>query len=809
MKHIYTTMVMLSLLFANTQGIAADTRIKTPGKQQIRTHLAQRAMTHQTMHAARPIHKGLRAAEGITITATNLEVEDWNDWGWGEIDIYASNSQYDLGIFVETETAIGTFSEEVYTDYCYIAKVGTTDTIFVTSATVTVAQATDGVHYTVGGQLTGDDGNTYTLDLSYVLPEKTRDASLTITNAEAEDFRSYDGSIQILGFTPDGKKYLSVCYYADDIAGTFTAADMDTYYTYVIEINGTDTVYYDFVDGDCTATFDGTTLTCTGKFLLQCEDDPTDIPEYTYSISGTFTEEGDDDDDDEGENHIVNGGFEEWTSESVAPGWEGWQITEKGNTASATISRTTDAHSGDYACYVAGATGNKRVSTGKMTLAAGTYKVSFYAKAGNTSGTVKYGYATQQASGDALYNYIRENNTDCQASLTSEWQKVSFSFDLTTTTDLAIFITNCKNAGDCILDDVTMTAGGSDDGDDDETLEYDEDSDFTASFAITDCTLDTEYLEDYGVVYIDAESSNGYMLGLEFNVDDLDGGLIPAGTYPINSTYASGTVSASDGVDEEGYITYSFAGIGDDESIENIWFLVSGTVTVAAENGTNILTVNAKNSLGHTVLVTVGEGSTPVGGTIYSIDFTKGKGDWTIDDKTLGDGLSYVWKQDSNYGMKGSAYVNKTNTASESWLVSPLIDPKSDNATLTVTIEHALNFCTNHEEYMGVYFAPAENPTLWREVNLDQWPAGTGWDFVTSTATVEGVGKGYFAFQYTSDTDVCGTWEVKTFTVNADATGVKSIENVESVEKCYNLAGQRVNANFRGIVICGGKKILR
>ena len=43
-----------------------------------------------------------------------------------------------------------------------------------------------------------------------------------------------------------------------------------------------------------------------------------------------------------------------------------------------------------------------------------------------------------------------------------------------------------------------------------------------------------------------------------------------------------------------------------------------------------------------------------------------------------------------------------------------------------------------------------------------------------------------------------------------DETGVESVQSAESgVQSAYNLAGQKVNAGYHGIVIVGGKKVLR
>lgn len=65
-------------------------------------------------------------------------------------------------------------------------------------------------------------------------------------------------------------------------------------------------------------------------------------------------------------------------------------------------------------------------------------------------------------------------------------------------------------------------------------------------------------------------------------------------------------------------------------------------------------------------------------------------------------------------------------------------------------------------------------------------------------------------FKYTSTADAAGTWEVKNFSVTATPSGISGIEtNGEGVKApAYNLAGQRVNESYKGIVVKNGRKYL-
>lgn len=130
--------------------------------------------------------------------------------------------------------------------------------------------------------------------------------------------------------------------------------------------------------------------------------------------------------------------------------------------------------------------------------------------------------------------------------------------------------------------------------------EYDDDSDFIRNFS--SYTIDTEYLSEYGDIFVEASDADGYKITLDLYVPTGASGLV-AGTYEINSTYEAGTVAA--GIYDSG-IYPSFAGIATTEGLTNVWYLVSGTVVVDANLN---ITVNAVNSLGHTIKVTLSAAS--------------------------------------------------------------------------------------------------------------------------------------------------------------------------------------------------------
>lgn len=77
--------------------------------------------------------------------------------------------------------------------------------------------------------------------------------------------------------------------------------------------------------------------------------------------------------------------------------------------------------------------------------------------------------------------------------------------------------------------------------------------------------------------------------------------------------------------------------------------------------------------------------------TYYTNTLMGDDGGFTIDDIDNA-GLDYVWQNTTDYGFKASAYVDKVNYATESWLISPAITIAEDAALPYFTIDEAFRF---------------------------------------------------------------------------------------------------------------------
>lgn len=123
-------------------------------------------------------------------------------------------------------------------------------------------------------------------------------------------------------------------------------------------------------------------------------------------------------------------------------------------------------------------------------------------------------------------------------------------------------------------------------------LMYDEQEiPFDAKFAWTD--MSTSIVD--GVVNINATNDAKQTISLALFIPE-EATEIPAGEYVISDSQEEGTALKSLGV-VGGYLTDCFAGTRGSSGIENCWFMVDGTITIAYDEfGKMVVTVVAKNS---------------------------------------------------------------------------------------------------------------------------------------------------------------------------------------------------------------------
>ncbi len=150
---------------------------------------------------------------------------------------------------------------------------------------------------------------------------------------------------------------------------------------------------------------------------------------------------------------LTNGDFETW-ADGLPTGWK-----SASTASSATLSQSTDAHGGKFSVNVNGnESSNKRLACQEITLAAGTYTFSFYAKATTADAAqVRPGYVpiTDGSAGSYSYgDYANINNNG--------WTQVTYEFTLSAESTVCLVVMNPKKSNysagkDVLVDDATLT----------------------------------------------------------------------------------------------------------------------------------------------------------------------------------------------------------------------------------------------------------------------------------------------------------------------------------------------------------------
>lgn len=165
-----------------------------------------------------------------------------------------------------------------------------------------------------------------------------------------------------------------------------------------------------------------------------------------------------------------------------------------------------------------------------------------------------------------------------------------------------------------------------------------------------------------------------------------------------------------------------------------------------------------------------GGGDTPtLGDNLYEATFKSSDEGFTIHNIELASALSYVWQHDASYGyMKASAYVGQSY-ASNSWLVSPLLDlSAAQNPVLT--FDHVTNkFPSLATAKSQVSLAVSVDGADWQTVAIPNWSDNASWTFVNSgdiDLSAYAGKKIKLGFHYTSTDGESGTWEIKNLAIS-------------------------------------------
>lgn len=182
---------------------------------------------------------------------------------------------------------------------------------------------------------------------------------------------------------------------------------------------------------------------------------------------------------------------------------------------------------------------------------------------------------------------------------------------------------------------------------------------------------------------------------------------------------------------------------------------------------------------------------------LLAIDFTQSVEGWTVQDVSLPEGFTYVWRQNQTYGMKATAFANSMAYAAESWLISPELDLSyMNNAELTFT--HAGRYF-NDPQKEATLWVTTDDGENWMQLAIETHVTNTNWDYVTNTCTLDNFcGKKIkLGFKYLSTAEAAGTWEIKTVEVKGILKGAyDSFIAYDANEIVSSVYSTRFDANW-------------
>lgn len=200
------------------------------------------------------------------------------------------------------------------------------------------------------------------------------------------------------------------------------------------------------------------------------------------------------------------------------------------------------------------------------------------------------------------------------------------------------------------------------------------------------------------------------------------------------------------------------------------------TVADTPRNGSVTFTNGKKNA----VLAISQEGaSRPLPNEIYAADFTKGFGDFTVEDKTKPSELEKIWIFDETsattkgYGLQASGHsdANNANYDVESWLISPEIDLAGYKIAY-FSFTHVANKGVGdlHEQLKVAVISGSTTKMIDSDYIL--YSSGYSWNDWTNSGDIDLSAycgkKVKLAFIYTSSPASSYKWEIKNVRVFRD-----------------------------------------
>lgn len=214
------------------------------------------------------------------------------------------------------------------------------------------------------------------------------------------------------------------------------------------------------------------------------------------------------------------------------------------------------------------------------------------------------------------------------------------------------------------------------------------------------------------------------------------------------------------------------------------------------------------------------------GSASYLLHVKPAKVEGALFTSEMGEGFSFenpadaeVWKLDTKYGLKGSAYINNTQVAAVAIAYTTEAIDLTGYTKATLTFQQAMNKYMNGEESIDVdaivdyakILVREEGATEWTEIGEPTAPEAFSWTYYDNEPVDLSAYCGkkiQFGFKYISTSTVAGTWEIKNINVVAEGQDAISEINASAANSAiYDLQGRRVVAPARGLYIVNGKVV--
>ena len=531
------------------------------------------------------------ATDTVKITMNNLSVDDsWAAYfGW--VYLTAANSEWDIygGVAAE-EAAEGEWAGEDEV-MLYIKNMKTGDNPEAIYATAKVVYDDEkGWLVYMEGYCT--DGNYYLVDMKYEIPEVTKTVKLSFDNCAKASFYP-DMQNDLMLSNDNGEYYVALDVYNVPFGGSFTLDNMDSYYTQLIDWTNMVEIQIADVQGVIDQKGDTTTMVADiigfDGVMYQVElwyAVPTPTETVTLTVDAIF------------DNNLDNGYY-------TLHG----QANEKELLIA--MSPLTEVVEGTYV--------NDGLF-GKF----GEGQYDFY---------VSYTYVAEPTGevdeyGDPVYNVYAVDKATMVVTLNGD--------------DIVAKVSAiCSNA---VQYEITMTAKY-----DKAHLEYDSETPVERTYNASD-VVEAEYDADYGMVYWQVAAADGSdICALYVFVEEADDDImIPAGVYTIDDSMDYGTVYASTGYDPYYGVSpslYATYWAEDPNYLDELWFMVSGTVTVENVDGKMRMEINALNSYDQPIHIVYDATQTAVENINVNVEGVK---------KQIIDGQLYIIRDGKAFNAMGT-----------------------------------------------------------------------------------------------------------------------------------------------------------